>query len=85
MGHLAEGKWTDENTLSNHDERGLYYKRPSIFRHRIGNKPDAEFPAEPGRYHLYAAFGCPWATRVLIARKLKRLEDSFRSRSSSLC
>jgi glutathionyl-hydroquinone reductase len=49
MGHLADGKWTNENILSNHDERGLYYKRPSIFRHHIGNKPNAEFPAESGR------------------------------------
>ena len=27
--------------------------------------------------HLYASFGCPWATRVLIARKLKRLEEAI--------
>jgi putative glutathione S-transferase len=32
------------------------------------------FRAERGRYHLYASIGCPWATRVLIACKLKRLE-----------
>jgi hypothetical protein len=49
MGHLAGGKWTNENILSNHDERGLYYKCPSIFRQRIGDGPDAEFSAEPGR------------------------------------
>jgi putative glutathione S-transferase len=30
--------------------------------------------AEPGRYHLYVSFACPWAHRTLIFRKLKRLE-----------
>jgi putative glutathione S-transferase len=32
------------------------------------------FRAEPGRYHLYVAFACPWAHRTLIVRKLKGLE-----------
>ena len=74
MGHLADGKWTNQNILSNHDERGLYYKRPSVFRHHIGNAPDAEFPAEPGRYHLYCAVACPWAHRATLMRTLKKLE-----------
>ncbi len=32
------------------------------------------FKAEPGRYHLYASYACPWAHRTIIYRKLKRLE-----------
>src|SRR3546814_17248081 len=32
------------------------------------------FQAEPGRYHIYAGFACPWAHRVLIMRALKGLE-----------
>ncbi len=32
------------------------------------------FKAEPGRYHLYVSFACPWAHRTLIVRKLKGLE-----------
>ena len=33
------------------------------------------FKAEPGRYRLYVALICPWASRTLIARRLKGLED----------
>jgi putative glutathione S-transferase len=33
------------------------------------------FPAEPGRYHLYVSYACPWAHRTLIYRVLKGLED----------
>ncbi len=39
-----------------------------------GPTGDGGFRAEPDRYHLYAAYVCPWATRVLIALKLKKLE-----------
>jgi putative glutathione S-transferase len=33
------------------------------------------FKAEPGRYHLYVSYACPWAHRTLILRTLKKLED----------
>src|SRR5690606_10018374 len=32
------------------------------------------FKAEPDRYHLYVALICPWASRTLIGRKLKKLD-----------
>ncbi|HEC14584.1 MAG TPA: glutathione S-transferase family protein, partial [Rhodospirillales bacterium] len=32
--------------------------------------------AVPGRYHVYAALICPWASRALLARKLKKLDDT---------
>jgi putative glutathione S-transferase len=35
------------------------------------------FAAEAGRYHLYAALICPWASRALIARKLKGLDRAI--------
>lgn len=31
--------------------------------------------AEPGRYHLYVSWACPWAHRTIIGRRLKQLED----------
>jgi putative glutathione S-transferase len=54
--------------------KGPAFERPPYpFRGRIGS---AEFPAEPGRYHLYASYACPWAQRSLIVRRLKGLEDA---------
>ena len=89
---LVDGKWSESwQPVQATDAKGGFVRQVSSFRNWVtpdgaaGPTGEGGFRAEPGRYHLYAAFGCPWATRVLIARKLKRLEDSFRSRSSSLC
>lgn len=73
MGQLIDGKWTTENVLVNHDDKGLYFKRDSVFRERIGGAK-SEFPAEAGRYHLYCAVACPWAHRATLMRTLKKLE-----------
>lgn len=54
------------------------YERPADapgrepFTGRLGT---AEFPLEPGRYHLYAGWFCPWAHRVTLSRALNGLED----------
>ncbi|WP_158886774.1 glutathione S-transferase family protein [Amycolatopsis anabasis] len=42
------------------------------FPNRIGT---SEYPAEPGRYHLYAGHPCPFSQRVMIVRALKGLEE----------
>ncbi|KAF9529788.1 glutathione S-transferase [Crepidotus variabilis] len=50
------------------------FKRPgSIFRNFI--EKGGKFEPEKDRYHLYVALVCPWATRTLIVRKLKGLEE----------
>ncbi|KAI6129480.1 glutathione S-transferase [Pisolithus croceorrhizus] len=53
---------------------GSFKRVPSAFRSWIHPK-DSQFPAERDRYHLYVSYACPWATRTLITRKLKGLED----------
>ena len=55
--------------------------RPRSFRNWItpdgspGPTGEGGFKAEAGRYRLYVALICPWASRTLIARSLKGLED----------
>ncbi|KAF8635372.1 hypothetical protein AX15_000377 [Amanita polypyramis BW_CC] len=52
---------------------GSFNRQPSQFRDFI--KKGGKFEPEKDRYHLYVSYGCPWATRTLIFRKLKGLED----------
>ncbi|KAI8972888.1 glutathione S-transferase [Trametes punicea] len=52
---------------------GSFKRKPSAFRKTI--ERGGEYEPEKGRYHLYVAYACPWATRTLITRKLKGLED----------
>jgi glutathionyl-hydroquinone reductase len=57
------------------DKSGEFKRQASVFRNWISKEPNAEFPAEKGRYHLYVSYACPWAHRTLIVRKLKGLEE----------
>jgi len=79
---LVDGKWSETwKPVQATDAKGGFVRQVSSFRSWVtpdgaaGPTGESGFRAESGRYHLYASFGCPWATRVLIARKLKRLED----------
>ena len=55
---------------------GQAFQRPRYpFRGRITADGSSGYRAEPGRYHLYISWGCPWAQRTAIVRKLKGLED----------
>ncbi len=79
---LVDGKWTKNwKAMQNADEQGRFVRQISSFRNWItadgsaGPTGVGGFKAEPGRYRLYVALICPWASRTLIARKLKGLED----------
>ncbi|KAH8798692.1 glutathione S-transferase [Flagelloscypha sp. PMI_526] len=56
-----------------HKADGSFLRQASSFRNWI--KKGGEFAPERDRYHLYVSYGCPWATRTLIMRKLKGLEE----------
>ena len=51
------------------DRAGRFVRQASRFRDWVHERP------ESGRYHLYVSLACPWASRAVIVRKLKRLED----------
>lgn len=79
---LVEGKWQENwQPVQSKDEKGRFIRQTSSFRNWItpdgsaGVTGTSGFKAEKGRYHLYIAYICPWASRALIALKLKGLED----------
>jgi putative glutathione S-transferase len=72
MGQLIDGEWRNEPPRASGS--GEYVRPSSTFRKQIV-AGDGEFPALPGRYHLYVARACPWCHRTMIARVAKRLEN----------
>ena len=80
MGLMLHGEWKDDDAIPS-DARGHFVRAASQFRHWItadgaaGPSGDGGFKAEPGRYHLFVSYNCPWAHRAIIMRKLKKLED----------
>ena len=79
---LVNGKWTaDWQPVQATDAKGGFVRQTSGFRNWVtvdgqaGPTGTGGFKAEAGRYHLYVALICPWASRTLIGRKLKGLED----------
>ncbi len=44
------------------------------FRYKITKDGSSAFPAEPGRYHLFVSYACPFAHRTLVVRALKGLD-----------
>lgn len=80
MGLLVSGEWQDK-WYDTKETDGRFVRQESKFRDWVtaDGKPvegaTRGFKAEPGRYHLYVSYACPWAHRTLIYRKLKKLED----------
>uniref|UniRef100_A0A6U4P718 GST C-terminal domain-containing protein n=1 Tax=Hemiselmis andersenii TaxID=464988 RepID=A0A6U4P718_HEMAN len=70
-----EVKGAVRDCLAEVNERGEFKRVDAQWRRWITEEPDAEFPAEAGRYHLYSANACPWANRCHCIIKMKGLED----------
>src|ERR687887_1047034 len=66
MGQLVDGVWRREEPAAGTRE---FRRQPSVFR---GALPEVR----AGRYHLYAAWACPWAQRALITRSLRGLTSA---------
>jgi len=56
---------------------GEFQRQEDAFREWISNDGSTSYPAAAGRYHLYVSLACPWASRTVIFRKLKGLEDAI--------
>ncbi|GIX27385.1 MAG: glutathione-dependent reductase [Burkholderiales bacterium] len=72
-GALIQGKWTPGWYDTGRTE-GEFVRAEARFRRWVTADGSSGFETEPGRYHLYVSYACPWAHRALIFRSLKRLE-----------
>ena len=55
-------------------EDGTFRRQESRFRRQVEGGGRTPFPPDPGRYHLYVSYACPWAHRTIIMRNLKKLQ-----------
>lgn len=80
MGQLVDGVWTND-WYDTKSTGGKFERQDASFRNWItadgsaGPSGDKGFRAEPGRYHLYVSYACPWANRALFFLALKGLTE----------
>ena len=67
-----KAQFPDEHTTS-----GEFQRQPDAFREWLSNDGSTAYPAAADRYHLYVSLACPWASRTVIFRKLKGLEEAI--------
>jgi len=67
-----KAQFPDEQTKS-----GEFQRQPDAFREWISNDGSTSCRAAADRYHLYVSLACPWASRTVIFRKLKGLEEAI--------
>mgnify|MGYP000539271555 CR=1 FL=1 len=73
MGKLIDGEWVKTSIITS-DESGAYKRLPRTFLETVSEN-HAVFKPETDRYHLYVSLACPWASRALIYRELKELQN----------
>src|SRR5437868_4553652 len=56
-------------------DAGEFQRQPDEFREWIRRDGSTAFKPEANRYHIYISLACPWASRTLIVRQLKGLEE----------
>src|SRR5437867_3839987 len=56
-------------------DSGEFQRQEDAFREWISNDGSTAYLAAADRYHLYVSLACPWASRTIIFRKLKGLEQ----------
>jgi glutathionyl-hydroquinone reductase len=58
-------------------ESGEFQRQEDAFREWVSTNGSTPYPAVAGRYHLYISYACPWASRTVIFRTLKGLEQAI--------
>ncbi len=75
MGVMIDGVYHVDDPGPDTTEGGEFKRAAANIRHWI--TPDGPFTPDAGRYHLYAAWNCPWAHRALLARVVLGLTDKI--------
>ena len=68
---MIDGTWRGDVA----PEAGATSIETGSFLGRVMRDGSSGFAAEPGRYHLYASYACPFAHRAVIGRVLKGLQN----------
>jgi glutathionyl-hydroquinone reductase len=81
MPQLVHGKWVNDEVAASEMKNGAFHREPTRFRCWLtadgsdGPEGQPGLMAEPGRYQLFVSYLCPWASRTLMMRSLKGLND----------
>jgi glutathionyl-hydroquinone reductase len=67
---MASAQFPDEQS-----DTGEFERQDDAFRDWVTSDGSSRYPAVAGRYHLYVSWACPWASRIIIVRRLKGLEN----------
>jgi putative glutathione S-transferase len=57
-------------------DAGDFVRQEDAFREWVSSDGSTRYPAAIARYHLYISLACPWASRTLIVRNLKGLQQA---------
>jgi glutathionyl-hydroquinone reductase len=68
----AQAQFPEESSAE-----GEFERQEDAFREWVSKDGSSRYPAVSGRYHLYVSLACPWASRTVIVRKLKGLENAI--------
>ncbi len=74
MGIVVDGTWYADEGAGLAAATGPV-PQDTTFRDWITADGSSGWPVAAGRYHLYVSLNCPWASRTLVLRKLKKLDD----------
>jgi putative glutathione S-transferase len=73
---MIAGQYSAEDPGADTVKAGEFQRTKATIRNWITRDGSGGFPAEAGRYHLYAAWNCPWAHRALLMRAEKGLQGA---------
>lgn len=68
----ANGQFPEEQS-----DGGEFERQEDAFRAWVTDDGSSPHAVARGRYHLYVSLACPWASRTLIVRKVKRLDEAI--------